>query len=72
MKSLDKLGKIILASKSPRRKEILEKINLDSVELLSYRLSDNEFLGLKPYIYALSGTMGLRMAALYNLSLIHI
>lgn len=29
MKGLDKLGKIILASKSPRRKEILEKINLD-------------------------------------------
>ena len=29
MKGLDKLGKIILASKSPRRKEILEKINLN-------------------------------------------
>jgi len=29
MKSLDKLGKIILASKSPRRKEVLEKISLD-------------------------------------------
>ena len=44
----------------------VEKINLDSVELLSYRLSNNEFLGLKPYIYALSGAMGLKMATLYN------
>ena len=44
----------------------LEKIDLDNVELISYRLSDNEFLGFKPYIYALSGTIGLRMAALYN------
>ena len=44
----------------------VEKINLDYVELISYRLSDDEFLGLKPYIYALSGAMGLRMASLYN------
>ena len=44
----------------------VEKINLDYVELLSYRLSDNEFLGLKPYIYALSGALGLKMATLYN------
>ena len=44
----------------------VEKINLDYVELLSYRLSNNEFLGLKPYIYALSGAMGLKMATLYN------
>ena len=32
MKGLDKLGKIILASKSPRRKEILEKINLEGID----------------------------------------
>jgi len=44
----------------------VENINLDYVELISYRLSDNEFLGLKPYIYALSGTIGLSMAKLYN------
>ena len=44
----------------------VEKINLDYVELISYRLSDDEFLGLKPYIYALSGALGLKMAALYN------
>ena len=44
----------------------IEKINLDYVELISYRLSDNEFLGLKPYIYALSGIMGLNLATLYN------
>ncbi len=44
----------------------LEKIDLDNVELISYRLSDNEFLGIKPYIYALSGAMGLNIAALYN------
>ena len=44
----------------------LEKIDLDNVELISYRLSDNEFLGVKPYIYGLSGAIGLRMAALYN------
>ena len=44
----------------------IEKINLDYVEMISYRLSDNEFLGLKPYIYALSGIMGLNMATLYN------
>ena len=44
----------------------LEKIDLDNVELISYRLSDNEFLGIKPYIYALSGVMGLNIAALYN------
>ena len=44
----------------------LEKIDLDNVELISYRLSDNEFLGIKPYIYALSGALGLRVAALYN------
>ena len=29
MKNLDNLGRIILASKSPRRKYILKKINLD-------------------------------------------
>ena len=44
----------------------IEKINLDYVELISYRLSNNEFLGLKPYIYAISGIMGLNMATLYN------
>ena len=44
----------------------LEKIDLDNVELISYRLSDNEFLGIKSYIYALSGAIGLRVAALYN------
>ena len=44
----------------------IEKINLDYVEMISYRLSDNEFLGLKPYIYTLSGIIGLRMAGLYN------
>ena len=44
----------------------VEKINLDYVELISYRLSNNEFLGLKPYIYVLSGAMGLKMATLYN------
>ncbi len=44
----------------------LEKIYLDNVELISYRLSDNELLGIKPYIYALSGVLGLRVAALYN------
>ena len=44
----------------------IEKINFDYVELISYRLSDNEFLGLKPYIYAISGIMGLNMATLYN------
>ena len=44
----------------------LEKIDLDNVELISYRLSDNEFLGIKPYIYTLSGAIGLRVAALYN------
>lgn len=44
----------------------VEKINLDYVDLLSYRLSNNEFLGLKPYIYALSGALGLKMATLYN------
>ena len=44
----------------------VENINLDYVELISYRLSDNEFLGLKPYIYALSGAIGLSMAKLYN------
>tara|TARA_B100000579_G_scaffold385773_1_gene357083 strand:- start:301 stop:1074 length:774 start_codon:yes stop_codon:yes gene_type:complete len=44
----------------------LEKIDLDNVELISYRLSDNEFLGIKPYIYALSGAVGLHVAALYN------
>ena len=36
------------------------------MELISYRLSDNELLGIKPYIYALSGVLGLRVAALYN------
>ena len=44
----------------------IEKIDLDDVELISYRLSSDEFLGLKPYIYVLSGVMGLRLAALYN------
>ena len=44
----------------------LEKIDLDNVELISYRLSDNEFLGLKPYIYAISGIMGLNIATIYN------
>ena len=29
MKSINSLGKIILASKSPRREEILSKINLN-------------------------------------------
>ena len=29
MKNLNNLGRIVLASKSPRRKDILKKINLD-------------------------------------------
>ena len=53
----------IISIQTPRA---VENVNLDYVELISYRLSDNEFLGLKPYIYALSGTMGLNMAKLYN------
>tara|TARA_Y100001970_G_scaffold98917_1_gene124437 strand:+ start:917 stop:1693 length:777 start_codon:yes stop_codon:yes gene_type:complete len=43
-----------------------EQIDLDNIELISYRLSDNEFLGLKAYIYAFSGAIGLRIAGLYN------
>ena len=53
----------IISIQTPRA---VEKINLDYVELISYRLSDNEFLGLKPYIYAFSGAIGLKMATLYN------
>ena len=44
----------------------LEKIDLDNVESISYRLSGNEFLDSKPYIYGLSGAIGLRLANLYN------
>ena len=53
----------IISIQTPRA---VENVNLEYVELISYRLSDNEFLGLKPYIYALSGTMGFSMAKLYN------
>ena len=53
----------IISIQTPRA---VENVNLDYVELISYRLSDNEFLGLTPYIYALSGTMGFSMAKLYN------
>lgn len=44
----------------------LEKIDLDNVELISYRLYNSEFLGLKPYIITLSGLIGLGAAGLYN------
>ena len=37
-----------------------------TLELISYRFSTNEFLGLKPYIYTLSGLMGLGVSSLYN------
>ena len=40
--------------------------DLDNIELISYRFSTNEFLGLKPYIYGLSGAFGLNVAILYN------
>lgn len=44
----------------------IEKIDLNDIERISYRLYSNEFLGLKPYIYGLSGTFGLNVATLYN------
>ena len=44
----------------------IEVIQLDKVEFISYRLSRNEILGLRPYIYALSGAIGLNIAGLYN------
>jgi hypothetical protein len=44
----------------------IEHVDLDNIELISYRFSTNEFLGLKPYIYALSGLMGLGISSLYN------
>ena len=44
----------------------IEHVDLDNIELISYRFSTNEFLVLKPYIYALSGLMGLGISSLYN------
>ena len=44
-----------------------EKISLEYVETISYRLSTSEYLFLKPYIYAVSGIIGLSMAQLYNM-----
>ena len=44
-----------------------EKISLEYVETISYRLSTSEYLFLKPYIYAVSGIIGLSMAQLYNI-----
>ena len=44
----------------------IEKIDLDNIESISYRLSDNVFLGIKSYIMAFSGTIGLSMSQLYN------
>ena len=44
-----------------------EKISLEYVETISYRLSTGEYLFLKPYIYAVSGIIGLSMAQLYNM-----
>jgi len=44
----------------------IEKIDLNDIERISYRLYSNEFLGLKPYIYGFSGVFGLQMATLYN------
>ena len=48
---------------SPR---YLEKIDLNDIDRISYRLYDNEFLGLKSYIYVLSGALGLNVATIYN------
>jgi hypothetical protein len=44
----------------------LEKIDLNDIDRISYRLYDNEFLGLKSYIYVLSGAIGLNVATIYN------
>ena len=44
----------------------IEKISLKDVETISYRLSTNEYLFLKPYFYAMSGIIGLSVAQLYN------
>ena len=49
MKSIDSLGEIILASKSPRRKEILEKIDLDFKVIPSNVIED--FDKSKPSIF---------------------
>ncbi|MEE2765862.1 MAG: hypothetical protein VX600_05175 [Candidatus Neomarinimicrobiota bacterium] len=44
----------------------IEKISLKDVETISYRLSADRYLSLKPYIYAVSGIIGLSVAQLYN------
>ena len=52
-----------VAVQTPR---FLEKIDLNDIDRISYRLYDNEFLGLKSYIYVLSGALGLNVATIYN------
>ena len=52
-----------ISIQTPRR---IEKVNLDDVDRISYRLYSNEFLRLKSYIYILSGAMGLNVASIYN------
>ena len=44
----------------------VEKIELKNIDLISYRLSGNEYLFLKPYIYAFSSIIGLLGAQIYN------
>ena len=44
----------------------IEKVPLKDVETISYRLSTGGYLFLKPYIYAMSGIIGLSVAQLYN------
>ena len=53
----------LLSVQTPVR---IEKISLKDVETISYRLSTAEYLFLKPYIYAMSGIIGLSAAQLYN------
>ena len=44
----------------------IEKVDLNDIERISYKLYSKEFLGLRSYIYVLSGISGLKVASIYN------